>query len=73
MQEIPMSTVLMEKLKNVKLVKEFPAFYANLNLQVCLNVISFLKIHDLMIVDLSIRRGPGVSVREHLALRNQIF
>ena len=73
MQEIPMSTVLMEKLKNVKLVKEFPAFYANLNLQVCLNVISFLKIHDLMIVDLSIRRGPGVSVREHLAPRNQIF
>jgi len=31
MQEIPMSTVFMEKLKNVKLVKEFLEFYVNLN------------------------------------------
>ena len=68
-----MSTVLTEKLKNVKLIKEFPEFYASLNFKYALNAISFLKIHDRMIVNLSIRRGPDVSVRERLAVRNQIF
>jgi len=68
-----MSTVLIKKLKNVKLIKEFPACYASLNFKYALNAISFLKIHDRMIVSLNIRKGPGVSVREHLALRNRIF
>jgi hypothetical protein len=62
--------VLIEKLIIVKLVKKFPAFCVKMNIKYA---ISFLSMHGRVIVILPTRIGPGVSVREHRTLKNQIF
>ena len=70
MEVLPRSTVLIEKLTIIKLVKKFPAFCVKMNIKYA---ISFPSMHGRMIVILPTRMGPGVSVGEHRALKNQIF